>query len=42
MLDITTLAVWAEFSGGVAVVVSQIYLAGQIRRACRRGRRAPR
>ena len=31
MLDITTLAAWGEFIGGIAVVVSLIYLAGQIR-----------
>ena len=31
MLDITTLAAWGEFLGGIAVVVSLIYLAGQIR-----------
>jgi hypothetical protein len=30
-MDITTLAAWGEFIGGVAVVVSLIYLAGQIR-----------
>jgi hypothetical protein len=31
MLDINTLAAWGEFIGGVAVVVSLIYLASQIR-----------
>jgi hypothetical protein len=31
MLDITTLAAWGEFIGGIAVVVSLIYLASQIR-----------
>ena len=31
MLDITTLAAWGEFVGGIAVVVSLIYLAAQIR-----------
>ena len=31
MLDITTLAAWGEFLGGIAVVVSLIYLAFQIR-----------
>ncbi len=31
MLDITTLAAWGEFIGGIAVVVSLIYLAAQIR-----------
>ena len=30
-MDITTLAAWGEFIGGIAVVVSLIYLAGQIR-----------
>ena len=30
-MDITTLAAWGEFIGGVAVVVSLIYLASQIR-----------
>jgi hypothetical protein len=30
-MDITTLAAWGEFLGGVAVVVSLIYLASQIR-----------
>ena len=30
MLDLTTLAAWGEFIGGIAVVVSLIYLAGQI------------
>jgi hypothetical protein len=31
MLDITTLAAWGEFIGGIAVVVSLVYLAAQIR-----------
>ena len=31
MLDINTLAAWGEFIGGIAVVVSLIYLASQIR-----------
>jgi hypothetical protein len=31
MLDINILAAWGEFIGGIAVVVSLIYLAGQIR-----------
>jgi hypothetical protein len=31
MLDITTLAAWGEFIGGIAVVVSLVYLAVQIR-----------
>jgi hypothetical protein len=31
MPDITTLAAWGEFLGGIAVVVSLIYLASQIR-----------
>ena len=31
MLDITTLAAWGEFLGGIAVVASLIYLASQIR-----------
>ena len=31
MLDINTLAAWGEFIGGIAVVVSLIYLAAQIR-----------
>jgi ketosteroid isomerase-like protein len=35
MLDITTLAAWGEFLGGIAVVVSLIYLAGQIRQNSR-------
>jgi len=30
-MDITTLAAWGEFVGGIAVVVSLIYLASQIR-----------
>jgi hypothetical protein len=30
-MDITTLAPWGEFLGGIAVVVSLIYLASQIR-----------
>ncbi len=31
MLDINTLAAWGEFLGGIAVIASLIYLAGQIR-----------
>jgi hypothetical protein len=31
MLDISTLAAWGEFIGGIAVVVSLVYLASQIR-----------
>jgi hypothetical protein len=31
MLDITILAAWGEFLGGIAVVVSLVYLASQIR-----------
>ncbi len=34
-MDITTLAVWGEFLGGIAVVVSLIYLASQIRQNSR-------
>ncbi len=34
-MDITTLAVWGEFLGGVAVVASLIYLASQIRQNSR-------
>ena len=34
-MDITTLAAWGEFLGGIAVVVSLIYLAGQIRQNSR-------
>jgi len=34
-MDITTLAAWGEFLGGIAVVVSLIYLAGQIRQSSR-------
>jgi hypothetical protein len=30
-MNITTLAAWGEFIGGIAVVVSLVYLAGQIR-----------
>ena len=30
-MDITTLAAWGEFLGGIAVVISLVYLAGQIR-----------
>ena len=30
-MDITPLAAWGEFIGGIAVVVSLVYLAGQIR-----------
>ena len=35
MLDIITLAAWGEFIGGIAVVVSLIYLASQIRQNSR-------
>jgi hypothetical protein len=35
MLDTTTLAAWGDFIGGIAVVVSPIYLASQIRRDSR-------
>jgi hypothetical protein len=35
MLDITTLAAWGEFIGGIAVVVSLIYLARQIQQNSR-------
>ncbi len=35
MLDINTLAAWGEFIGGIAVVVSLIYLASQIRQNSR-------
>ena len=31
IMDITTLAAWGELLGGIAVVVSLIYLASQIR-----------
>jgi len=31
-MDITTLAAWREYLGGIAVVVSLIYLASQIRK----------
>ncbi len=34
-MDISTLAAWGEFLGGIAVVVSLIYLAGQIRQNSR-------
>lgn len=30
-MDITTLAAWGEFLGGIAVIVSLVYLAAQIR-----------
>ena len=30
-MDITTLAAWGEFLGGIAVVISLVYLASQIR-----------
>jgi hypothetical protein len=30
-MDITILAAWGEFLGGIAVVVSLVYLAGQVR-----------
>ncbi len=35
MLDITTLAAWGEFLGGIAVVVSLVSLASQIRQNSR-------
>ena len=35
MLDITTLAAWSDFIAGIAVVVSLLYLAGQIRQNSR-------
>jgi hypothetical protein len=35
MLDITTLAPWGEFIGAIAVVLSLVYLAGQIRQNSR-------
>ena len=34
-MDITTLAAWGEFLGGIAVVVSLVYLATQIRQNSR-------
>jgi hypothetical protein len=34
-MDITTLAAWSEFLGGISVVVSLVYLAGQIRQHTR-------
>ncbi len=34
-MDITTLAAWGEFIGGIAVVISLVYLAGQIRQHSR-------
>ena len=37
-MDITTLAAWGEFLGGIAVVVSLIYLAGQIRMSTKTAR----
>jgi hypothetical protein len=37
-MDITTLAAWGEFIGGIAVVVSLIYLASQIRQNSRQMR----
>ena len=39
-MDITTLAAWGEFLGGIAVVVSLVYLAGQIRQNSRQMRAA--
>jgi len=39
-MDITTLAAWGEFLGGIAVVVSLIYLASQIWRNSRQMRAA--
>ena len=37
-MDITTLVAWGEFLGGIAVVVSLIYLAGQVRQNSRQPR----
>jgi len=34
-MEITTLAAWGEFLGGIAVVVSLVYLAAQIRQNSR-------
>ena len=34
-MDINTLAAWGEFLGGIAVVVSLVYLASQIRQNSR-------
>jgi hypothetical protein len=34
-MDITILAAWGEFIGGIAVVVSLVYLASQIRQNSR-------
>jgi hypothetical protein len=34
-MDITTLAAWGEFLGGIAVVVSLVYLASRIRQNSR-------
>ena len=34
-MDITTLAAWGEFIGGIAVVISLVYLASQIRQNSR-------
>ena len=34
-MDITTLAAWGEFLGGIAVVISLVYLASQIRQNSR-------
>jgi len=41
MLDINTLAAWGEFIGGIAVVVSLIYLASQIRQNSKLLRSSP-
>ncbi len=35
MLDITTLAAWGEFLGGLGVIASLVYLASQIRQNSR-------
>ena len=35
MLDITILAAWGEFLGGIGVIASLIYLASQIRQNSR-------
>ena len=34
-MDITTLAAWGEFLGGIAVVVSLVYLASQVQQNSR-------
>jgi len=37
-MDITTLAAWGEFLGGIAVIASLIYLASQIRQSAKMAR----